>query len=100
MKIMSQDKNDSSENKFTVDKARLYPRIYRINEKEIKNYRSECSFYEIRIVEYKKDLKLYAAYCKVLNRYLTIYETQLCVSYWEKCPYRYTENIIRRSGQI
>ena len=31
---------------------------------------------------------LYVAYCRVLNRFLTKYEVQLCRDHWKRCPYR------------
>lgn len=89
---------ETQEIRAVPDRARIYPGIFRIDEKSLRNYRSDCSYYEIRLVEYRKDLKFYAAYCKVLNRYLTVYEAELCVRYWDKCPYRMIESVVRRTS--
>jgi len=43
-----------------------------------------CEFF---IIE-KYEGNTYITACKVLNRYLTRYEVNLCSQYWSDCPYR------------
>lgn len=44
---------------------------------------SKCEFFEV-----KEDQEGYLAYCRVLNRYLTMYAVAKCEKYWQTCPYR------------
>lgn len=89
------ERNSSAETK-RVERAKLYPQIFAI--KDISEYRSGCAYYEIRNVEIKKDLVVSVAFCRVLNRYLTVYEAANCVRYWDKCPYRAIYSIAKRSS--
>ncbi|MEZ0290016.1 MAG: hypothetical protein ABWJ42_02865 [Sulfolobales archaeon] len=89
------DSSAESSAKAVVDRARLYPQIFAI--KNPKEYRSDCSYYELRNVEIKRDFIITAAYCKALRRYLSVHEAELCVRSWDKCPYRIIENSIKRS---
>ncbi|MGC9147914.1 MAG: hypothetical protein ACP5GI_00485 [Sulfolobales archaeon] len=79
-----------------IERSRLYPQIFAI--RDINSYRSDCQFYEIKNVEIRRDVIINAAYCKILNRYLTIYEAIYCIKYWDRCPYRAVHNVIKRSS--
>ncbi|MEM1649573.1 MAG: hypothetical protein QXX47_01690 [Sulfolobales archaeon] len=87
--------SSDSNAKTVPDKTRLYPHIYAIRNP--REYRSDCTYYELRSVEIRKETIITAAYCKSLRRYLTIYEAELCVRNWDKCPYRIIENSVRRA---
>ncbi len=52
---------------------------------------SECEYFEV-----KDTGEHYLAGCKVLRRYLTIYEVDLCNKYWRECPYRRIEKSVMR----
>ncbi len=92
----SKGEESSSKEPPKIERSRLYPQIFAI--KDVSSYRSDCQFYEIRNVEIKRDVIINVAYCKILNRYLTIYEATYCVRYWDKCPYRAVYNVIKRSS--
>ncbi|PUA32224.1 MAG: hypothetical protein B7O98_06020 [Zestosphaera tikiterensis] len=50
---------------------------------------SDCEYF---VVEYVGEH--YLAGCKVLRRYLTTYEVDLCSKYWRECPYRKIEKSV------
>ncbi|MEB2836616.1 MAG: hypothetical protein GSR80_001787 [Desulfurococcales archaeon] len=58
----------------------MYPRIFLLNRKPS----SECEYFEVE----KTSEGLYVAYCRVLGRYLTLYQVEKCEKAWKTCPYR------------
>jgi hypothetical protein len=58
----------------------VFPKIYMLPKKP----ESACEFLEVE--ETKEGF--YLARCKVLDRYLTVYQVMKCERFWKTCPYR------------
>jgi len=58
----------------------MYPKIFSLTRRPS----SGCEFLEVE----KSGDGAYVARCKVLDRYLTVFQVEKCEKYWRSCPFR------------